>query len=432
MRETISPKDPLCCCEYINNKSERSHVLASCCDCEALDSACDHCVRCHPVPKKTLDDMLDTIGDRCRLPWCFGKGAIQIRLDTAVPILLVPCSILIATLGPLYTALSFFSLPFVLYFFYRLLTKDSLIRTEIFYIFGLTSIFLMFYTFEFIVIGYREILLWENIVIVILFSLLLLCLVKARKDPGILEAQKEREINRDLEKEILETNQIAKMFINNLGMSEEEVTKCISDKATTKSLDSDQVNWADSRGFVNGKLNTWCSHCNLKRVPRSGHCPICKNCVRLRCHHCLWIDRCVGKKNHRFFFFGLLLSVFLGYYGSHLTLTTICTPKMYSDWFLIPNDCQYMYADMAQAISFVSALYTVAFTTFLLVILLQQILLISQNATSQEVHQASLRGYTTCILFIRKKNNPNNRGLIWNWINFLTGKRKEVYGQAEI
>lgn len=313
-------------------------------------------------------------------------------------------------------------------------TKDSVYRTEIFYIYGLTSIFLMFYTFEFIVIGYREILLWENIVVVFLFSLLLVCLVKARKDPGIVELDKKsQQVGKDFkeEKEIIENSPIAKFLENNIGMSRENVIKCI-ERPTSNSLDSDQVNWADSRGFINGKLNTWCSSCNKKKIPRSGHCPICKCCVKLRCHHCLWIDRCVGKNNHRFFFFGLLLSVLLGYYGSHLTLTTICTPKMYYDWFLIPSDCRYMYADMAIAISFVSALYTLAFTTFLLVILLQQILLISQNATSQEVHQASLRGYTTCIVFIRKRNNPNNRGIILNWINFITGRRKEHYGQHDL
>ncbi|CAD5116483.1 DgyrCDS5364 [Dimorphilus gyrociliatus] len=428
----ISAKDPLCCCEYVDKNSERSHVLASCCDCEALDSSCDHCIRCKPIPQKTLNDMIDTIGDRCRLPMCFGKGAIQIRLDTAIPVLLVPSSILLATLGPYFTAFSFCTLPLMIYFFYRVLTRDKLIRTDIFYTFGLTSVFLMFYTFEFVVIGYREILLWENIVVVILFSLLLICLIRARKDPGVLQKSSKKSNESYLKNHVAESHPVAHILKNSFAVSDEDITDCITDRASTKSLDSDQVNWADSRGFINGKLNTWCSQCDLRRIPRSGHCPICRICVRIRCHHCLWIDRCVGNNNHRFFFFGLLLSVLLGYYGSHLTLTTICTPKMYYDWFLIPDDCRYLYADLPTALCFVSAIYTIIFTTFLSFILLQQILLISQNATSQELHQASIRGYTTCILFIRKKNNPNDRGLFWNWINFLGGNRKERYGHYDI
>lgn len=31
----------LCCCEYINHHGEKTHILASCCDCEDLDEACD-------------------------------------------------------------------------------------------------------------------------------------------------------------------------------------------------------------------------------------------------------------------------------------------------------------------------------------------------------------------------------------------------------
>ena len=34
-----SDEDPLCCCEYINDKGERSHVLGFCCDFEALDDS---------------------------------------------------------------------------------------------------------------------------------------------------------------------------------------------------------------------------------------------------------------------------------------------------------------------------------------------------------------------------------------------------------
>ena len=33
--------DPLCCCEYVNVDGERSHILAVCCDCEAIDDTFD-------------------------------------------------------------------------------------------------------------------------------------------------------------------------------------------------------------------------------------------------------------------------------------------------------------------------------------------------------------------------------------------------------
>ena len=36
--------EPLCCCEYENEEGERSHILACCCDCQALDETCDRLV----------------------------------------------------------------------------------------------------------------------------------------------------------------------------------------------------------------------------------------------------------------------------------------------------------------------------------------------------------------------------------------------------
>ena len=41
MKKLSSSKDSLCCCEYDNLKGERSHIAASLCDCEALDTMFD-------------------------------------------------------------------------------------------------------------------------------------------------------------------------------------------------------------------------------------------------------------------------------------------------------------------------------------------------------------------------------------------------------
>lgn len=40
--------------------------------------------------------------------------------------------------------------------------------------------------------------------------------------------------------------------------------------------------------FSDGKLITWCQSCNLRKPPRSGHCNVCKACVSVRDHHCVW------------------------------------------------------------------------------------------------------------------------------------------------
>jgi len=35
------PKDALCLCEYDDVEGQRQHLLAMCCDCDAIDVACD-------------------------------------------------------------------------------------------------------------------------------------------------------------------------------------------------------------------------------------------------------------------------------------------------------------------------------------------------------------------------------------------------------
>ena len=49
------PKDALCVCEYDDIDGQRQHVLAMCCDCDALDVACDRCSSRSCTTLKSLD-----------------------------------------------------------------------------------------------------------------------------------------------------------------------------------------------------------------------------------------------------------------------------------------------------------------------------------------------------------------------------------------
>ncbi|KAF2078214.1 hypothetical protein CYY_000504 [Polysphondylium violaceum] len=50
-----------------------------------------------------------------------------------------------------------------------------------------------------------------------------------------------------------------------------------------------------------------CPTCLIHKPVRAKHCKFCKSCVARYDHHCIWINNCVGAKNHRRFVLCLIL-----------------------------------------------------------------------------------------------------------------------------
>jgi len=60
---------------------------------------------------------------------------------------------------------------------------------------------------------------------------------------------------------------------------------------------------------------TVCSTCQFVRPARSKHCRYCSRCILLMDHHCIWLNICIGERNHLAFIkylFSLLTTVFVG------------------------------------------------------------------------------------------------------------------------
>jgi hypothetical protein len=69
------------------------------------------------------------------------------------------------------------------------------------------------------------------------------------------------------------------------------------------------------------------------------------HCILNACLSIFRIDCCIGSHNHCSFIITMALFLFCGFYGFHLTMTTVCTPEMYLGWFLFPSDCRFLYID---------------------------------------------------------------------------------------
>ncbi|XP_062327619.1 putative palmitoyltransferase ZDHHC13 [Osmerus eperlanus] len=62
----------------------------------------------------------------------------------------------------------------------------------------------------------------------------------------------------------------------------------------------------------------FCTSCMIKKPVRANHCHVCDACVARQDHHSVWINGCIGARNHHFFLLFLLSLTLLGvwvFYG---------------------------------------------------------------------------------------------------------------------
>uniref|UniRef100_A0A672QT18 Palmitoyltransferase n=1 Tax=Sinocyclocheilus grahami TaxID=75366 RepID=A0A672QT18_SINGR len=98
----------------------------------------------------------------------------------------------------------------------------------------------------------------------------------------------------------------------------------------------------------------FCTSCMMRKPMRANHCFSCNTCVAKQDHHSIWINGCIGARNHPYFVLFLVALNFLCiwmFYGSimcKLPLELECTLAFKSLWslqFLFLNEVSYAHYD---------------------------------------------------------------------------------------
>ncbi|KAM9320403.1 palmitoyltransferase ZDHHC23 [Gastrophryne carolinensis] len=357
-------EDALCCCEYINQNGERSHLAACLCDCQDLDQACDRWITCKSLQPEVLARAMETASDRFRVPWI--RGARKVDVSIVPPLVVLPVSLQVASLHWVLGAAVLSALPLLVIWYYQL-THRTKGRTLLFLSLALFSLAYMYYHFL------RQVFLRGHVgrghmsALTCGLLLILFLLRRAKGDPGYLRT-------------------------------------CAAHKSWEKEPPVTDKNW--------------CQACRLLRPPRSAHCRICGNCVRRLDHHCVWINNCIGSRNHGSFILLLVVFMFTSVYGISITLGAICQGQyVLSALFYCPG----VYADYSTSFAFTCVWYCAIVTGGIAYLLLVQLLNISYNVTEREARVA-LREKSGRRFLAGLVVDPGtfNQGLYHNWLHFLS------------
>lgn len=332
----------LCCCEYINEDKERSHLLATLCNCEAIDEAFERLFTRQSIEKQNLARIMDTISDRLRIPW--PGGAKKVPLDVAAALCCVSFTIFLGSFSWTLTIVNYsVILPSILLVTHhsikRKVVDSSQIyktdksspkknpRSRFYFSWLVVSIMSLLFIYYTQVIAELKISSLENLVFLVLVCVSCTCMYLVR------------------------------------------ATTCAGFESRSK------AGGEECEIFESGEWRI-CGRCQ-QQVPRqASHCHTCDTCYLLRDHHCVWLDTCISCVNDRWFVVGLTFGLMALCYGAQLSLTTVCHPQLLDVYFttvLVPHTCMDAFMDSRYSLSTSAACYSIFLSVFVSVALLQQV-----------------------------------------------------------
>ncbi|CAL9698019.1 unnamed protein product [Knipowitschia caucasica] len=408
----VSEEETLCCCEYVNEQGERSHVAACCCNCEDLDDVCDRLLKREEQKAGAFSKVTEVLTDRIRVPWLWG-GARKVDLSIIPPLVLLPVVLHIAALHFLLGALVLTALPgLVLWYYYVTHRKKG--RTLFFLSLALFSLAYMYYLFVTVVVRRGDVGTVQLGIITLGVVSTLAALTRTKKGPGVVFPNRE-------------TCHSTVTYYTPLPEKDPAIN---GGKHEVMLMERTGVSEATEAEKERHHKN-WCPACRLMRPPRAGHCRICGVCVQRMDHHCVWINSCVGQANHLSFLLTLIFFLLTSLYGICLVLQSVC-PKQHIVTALFY--CPGIYSEFSSALCFTCAWYSSLVTGGLLHLLLVQVINISYNVTEREARIA-FREKTAQTAFwgLVVHTNVYSRGFWMNWSEFLSMATKvNLAGPADV
>lgn len=368
---------PLCLCEYYNKENQRSHILMCCCNCDALDTFCTSCLCCcceqndqdasKSIVTKNIRDVLDDVLDRLRIP--FPGGARQIDLDYLLTILALFIFIRLGTIGFIFSILSIFILPLIIYpifFMKRRAKRSSTVKTGFFLFLNafMINIYVLNFKLEYMD-GFKNVEFYT--LNFLLLSALIFLFTMKNSNPGYVKYQ---------------SNLI--------------------------SLGKD-----------------YCRQCNILKDLKSdnfGHCPQCSRCIYKRDHHCFWIDNCVGFLNHRKFLTFILYLLIIFLYSFK-----VCINVLFRVECKFPFDCLVgrFYGNFSLSYISLMTMQLMPLSFYMVLLISQQLLFISVGKTQYQLfRQSQINVRFSLIMYLA--DNLSLKESIKNLKYFFTVTRSQI------
>ena len=178
----------------------------------------------------------------------------------------------------------------------------------------------------------------------------------------------------------------------------------------------------------------YCDKCNINRGLNVGHCPVCMKCSFNRDHHCFWVDNCISYLNQKIFLFYLfylqiffcysLRVIFLKLNSLECTLTNFWwSNRKINDSSSFSCLFDVYYSNFDRALLTLLFIQLIPLISYLTLLLIQQFFFISLGVTQYQLFKISQKNYRfSLVVFIVEHFSLKKS--ITNWFLFLSKYRK--------